>query len=231
MYYLTLLFSAERELTPEEGAAEMTAYGDFHQHAQSAIRAGDALAPAAAAVRVTGGPDHPLVTDGPYAEGAEVALGYYVFETDNLDEVLELARRIPAARHGAVEVRPMAFWNAPTERVATDWLALLLEQPADVHPPTSEEYQNSLCSHAEFGRAAGDHILCGAPLHEPSTATTIRVRDGETLFTDGPFAEGTEVASGFYLLRADNRDEAVKIASMIPASAVEVRQLAGISAL
>jgi hypothetical protein len=50
-------------------------------------------------------------------------------------------------------------------------------------------------------------------------------------FTDGPYAEGAEVANGFYVLRASDRDEAVKLASMIPASAIELRQLAGIAGL
>jgi hypothetical protein len=57
------------------------------------------------------------------------------------------------------------------------------------------------------------------------------VRDGEALITDGPYAEGAEVANGFYVLSATDRDEAVKLASMIPATTVEVRQLAGVSHL
>jgi len=49
-----------------------------------------------------------LTTDGPYANTKEVFGGYYVFEADNLDEAIELAARIPAARlGGAVEVRPL----------------------------------------------------------------------------------------------------------------------------
>jgi hypothetical protein len=67
-------------------------------------------------------------------------------------------------------------------------------------------------------------------LHEPATATTVRVRDGDVTLTDGPFAEGAEIATGFYVLKGD-RDEAVKLASMIPAGAVELRQLAGVSGL
>ena len=65
----------------------------------------------------------------------------------------------------------------------------------------------------------------------PSTATTVQVRHGKVSLTDGPFAEGTEVANGFYLLAAADRDEALKFASLIPASTVEVRQLAGVSGL
>jgi hypothetical protein len=232
MQYFALLISQERNLTPDEGAAEMAAYEDFHAKAASAIRGGDALLPAATAVRITGGPDAPVVTDGPFAEGAEVAGGYYVFEAENLDDALALARDVPAAKHGAVEIWPMAGPGAqaqPTE--GPTWVALLLEPPARPVPPGSPEWDAMVVQHQEFGAAAGQHIKSGAGLHPPSTATTVRVRDGEVLITDGPYIEGAEVANGFYVLSAADRDEAVKIASMIPASAVELRQRAGVSGL
>ena len=232
MQYFALLISKERELTPDEGAAEMAAYEAFHAKAASAIRGGDALLPAAAAVRITGGPDAPVITDGPFAEGAEVAGGYYVFEAENLDEALALARDVPAAKHGAVEIWPMAgpgLQPQPTE--GTTWIALLLEPVDRSVTPGTPEWDAGAARHQEFGAAAGQHIKGGAGLHPPSTATTVRVRDGEVLITDGPYAEGAEVANGFYVLSATDRDEAVKIASMIPASAVEVRQRAGVSGL
>jgi len=232
MQYFALLISKERELTPDEGAAEMAAYEAFHAKAASAIRGGDALLPAAAAVRITGGPDAPVITDGPFAEGAEVAGGYYVFEAENLDEALALARDVPAAKHGAVEIWPMAgpgMQPQPTE--GTTWIALLLEPVDRSVTPGTPEWEAGAARHQEFGAAAGQHIKGGAGLHPPSTATTVRVRDGEVLITDGPYAEGAEVANGFYVLSAADRDEAVKIASMIPASAVEVRQRAGVSGL
>jgi len=59
----------------------------------------------------------------------------------------------------------------------------------------------------------------------------VRVRDDEVLITDGPYVEGAEVANGFYVLSAADRDEAVKLASMIPATTIEVRELAGVSHL
>jgi hypothetical protein len=49
--------------------------------------------------------------------------------------------------------------------------------------------------------------------------------------TDGPYIEGAEVANGYYIIDADDRDEAVKVASMIPATTVELRQLMGVSGL
>jgi hypothetical protein len=230
MQYLALLIRQDRDLTPDEGATEMAAYQNFHAAAGSAIRAGDALLPAAAAVRISGGPDAPTVTDGPFAEGAEVAGGFYVFEAENLDDALELARGIPAARYGAIEIRPI-YHTVDPEWSHSDagWLALLLEPPANVHTPGSPEWQAESGRHGEFAAAAGDHVVAGAALHEPATATTVRVRDGQALLTDGPFAESAEIATGFYLLKAADRDEAVKLASMIPASVVEVRQLAKVS--
>jgi hypothetical protein len=232
MQYLALLISKERDLTPDQGATEMAAYQSFHAKAGSAIRAGDALLPAAASVRITGGPDAPMITDGPFAEAAEVAGGFYVFEAENLDDVLALARDIPAAQNGAIEVRPI-FHTMDSEWSRSDatWLALLLEPPAAVNTPGTPEWEAEAARHGEFAAAAGDHIVAGAALHEPATATTVRVRDGQALFTDGPFAESAEIATGVYLLSAADRDEAVKLASMIPASAVEVRQLAGVSGL
>jgi hypothetical protein len=232
MQYLALLISKERDLTPDQGATEMAAYQSFHAKAGSAIRAGDALLPAATSVRITGGPDAPMITDGPFAEAAEVAGGFYVFEAENLDDALALARDIPAAQNGAIEVRPI-FHTMDSEWSRSDatWLALLLEPPAAVNTPGTPEWEAEAARHGEFAAAAGDHIVAGAALHEPATATTVRVRDGQALFTDGPFAEGAEIATGLYLLAAADRDEAVKLASMIPASAVEVRQLAGVSGL
>jgi hypothetical protein len=232
MQYFALLISQERDLTPDEGAAEMAAYGAFHAKAASAIRGGDALLPAATAVRITGGPDAPVITDGPFAEGAEVAGGYYVFEAENLDEALTLARDIPAARHGAIEVRPTVHvLDSTWSGTGAQWLALLLEPPANAHTPGTPEWEAEAARHGEFAAAAGNHIVGGAALHEAATATTVRVRDGEVLLTDGPYAEGAEIATGFYVLAATDRDEAVKLAAMIPASAVQLRQLAGVSGL
>lgn len=233
MHYFALLLGPESTEEPDATtqAAIMAAYTAFHEKSGAAIVAGDALTSASGAVRIAGGPGAPLVTDGPYAEGAEVAGGYYVFEADNLDEALALARDIPACQEGAVELWPMVGWEPSGQSIGSDWFALLLEPPGTECTPSTEEWESGACEHAEFGKAAGEAILAGAPLHPPSTATTVKVRDGQTILTDGPYVEGAEVASGFYVLRADHRDDAVKLASMIPASAVELRQLMGVSGL
>jgi hypothetical protein len=234
MQYLALLRTAEsnRAPDPETLAAEMAAYEAFHAKAGAAIRAGDALAPTEAGVRITGGPDAPAVTDGPFAESAEVACGYYVFEAENLDEALALARDVPAAKHGSVEVRPTYHSFDPDwSGGGAQWLALLLEPPASAHTPGTPEWQAEAARHGEFAAAAGDHIVSGAALHEPASATTVRVRDNQVLLTDGPYPESAEVATGFYLLTAADRDEAIKLASMIPGGTIELRQLMGVSGL
>src|SRR4051794_4820993 len=139
MQYFALLLSPadapERRADQAALEAEMTAYRDFHAKAAASIRAGDALTPAAAGVRIAGGPDAPVVTDGPFAESAEVAGGYYVFEADDLDAALELARQIPHASVGEIEVWPMAMeFETRRKLTGSDWLALLLEPSAGTVP-------------------------------------------------------------------------------------------------
>jgi hypothetical protein len=67
----------------------------------------------------------------------------------------------------------------------------------------------------------------GAQLEPPTSAATVRVQDGRTLMTDGPFAETKEALGGYYLFEADDLDAAIELASRIPAArlggAVEVR--------
>jgi hypothetical protein len=73
-------------------------------------------------------------------------------------------------------------------------------------------------------------VTPGARMQPPDTATTVRVRDGETLTTDGPFAETKEALGGYCFFEADDLDAAIELASRVPAArmggAVEVRPLA-----
>jgi hypothetical protein len=70
-------------------------------------------------------------------------------------------------------------------------------------------------------------VVGGAALHPVETATTVRVLDGQMLVTDGPFADTKEIFAGFYLIEADDLDQATEIAARIPAvrigGAVEIR--------
>jgi len=77
-----------------------------------------------------------------------------------------------------------------------------------------------------FGEQYKDKIVGGDPLLPVAMATTVRMRDGKVLTTDGPFAETKEQLNGFYVVKCDNLDEAVEIAAHIPDAArgsIEVR--------
>ena len=76
--------------------------------------------------------------------------------------------------------------------------------------------------------------LAANPLHPTSMATTVRVRNGKRLVTDGPFAETREQLGGYFLINANNLDEAIAIAARIPMArkgTVEVRPVIEISGL
>jgi hypothetical protein len=72
-------------------------------------------------------------------------------------------------------------------------------------------------------------VTAGAQLQPPETATTVRAQDGKTLTTDGPFVELKEAIGGYFLLDAGDLDEAIEVASRIPAArmggAIEVRPI------
>src|SRR5277367_4269408 len=81
---------------------------------------------------------------------------------------------------------------------------------------------------AAFGKECASAILGGNGLQPTSVATTVRVRDGKTLTTDGPFAETKEQLGGYYLIEANNLDEATAIAAQIPwarTGSIEVRPI------
>jgi hypothetical protein len=116
MQYLLLIYQNEAEMAASDPAAMqamITEYGSFTQSIiQSGnFKAGDALQATSTAttVRVRGGKI--LTTDGPFAETREQLGGYYLIEAKNLDEATGIAARIPAARLGSVEVRPIFVYG------------------------------------------------------------------------------------------------------------------------
>ncbi len=91
-----------------------------------------------------------------------------------------------------------------------------------------EEIGQVMAAYEAFGRAAAEAgvLVGGEGLQPTSTATTVRVRDGETLTTDGPFAETREQLGGYYLLDSSDLDDAIAWAARIPGAqngSVEVR--------
>jgi hypothetical protein len=112
MKYLLMICTdevAEAKKSPEEMGALMSAYMDFTNAVQQAgvYQGGEALQPTTTAttVRVQGG--QILTTDGPFAETKEQLGGYYLLDCKNLDEAIQWAAKIPNAKDGAIEVRPI----------------------------------------------------------------------------------------------------------------------------
>src|SRR5271165_4290278 len=110
--YLLMIYANEQEtaaMAPAASTAMMQEYAEFTKSIVQAgqLKAGDRLRPTSTAstVRVRNG--KVLITDGPFAETREQLGGYYLVEAKNLDEALAIAARIPGARHGSIEVRPI----------------------------------------------------------------------------------------------------------------------------
>jgi hypothetical protein len=87
---------------------------------------------------------------------------------------------------------------------------------------SEEERQHCYVESTELAHQlkANGQFLASAPLQPTSTATSVRVRDGKRMVTDGPFAETREHLGGFFMVDARNLDEAIGIASRIPGARV-----------
>jgi hypothetical protein len=112
MQYLLLIYANEAQMTamaPAELKSMTAEYMEFTKGIVQAgqFKAGDRLKPTSAAstVRVRNG--QVATTDGPFAETREQLGGYYLIEAKNLDEAITVAARIPGAKHGSIEVRPV----------------------------------------------------------------------------------------------------------------------------
>jgi hypothetical protein len=96
------------EPSPEEMAKLIEEFNDFHaQIATRGIQVAERLHPTATATTVRVRNGQRLMTDGPFAETKEQLGGVYVFECKDLDEALDIAAKIPTAKTGSIEVRPV----------------------------------------------------------------------------------------------------------------------------
>jgi hypothetical protein len=117
MRYLLTIYTDESRyatMTPEDSAKLMADYGAFGQEAQEAgvLLGGEGLQPTATATTVRVRDGEAMFTDGPFAETREQLGGYYLLECADLDEASRWAAKIPDARSGSVEVRPIMDYEA-----------------------------------------------------------------------------------------------------------------------
>ena len=240
MTYLLLICVPENaQLTPEQSAAIPGATGAWvaEMDGRSVRREGSALRPVreAAVVRIRDG--DVLVSDGPFAETKEQIAGYDVIECSSLDEAIQVAAKHPVAAFGSVEVRPFAsggWWrSADPHEPGGDPEYLMIhcvDETAELSPADDSDVPGSAAAGArqawDAEILASGVKLAGGRLEPSSAARTVRVRDGEVLVADGPFAETKEQVAGLNVLTCPSLAEAVEIASRHPTArtgALELR--------
>jgi hypothetical protein len=248
MRYMFLMYGAENRWTDDERREcmieshaicnELAAQGQYIDSSplQSVTTA--------KTVRVRDG--QTLVTDGPFAETTEQLGGYYVLDLPDLDAAIAVATRLPPVTKGTVEIRPLLTLDglpparpasaAGDDPTAIPYLLLCYHAEAAWHAAGPEALQAARAEAAARCRQLGESgsYLSASPLHPAATATSVRVRDGKRVITDGPFAETHEVLGGYYLILARSQNEAIRVAAQQPGARVgsmEVRPVFDMSGL
>ena len=116
MQYLLLIYDEEKKwgtMPPGERGELTAAYRDFTSSIKTSghFKGGDALQPTTTATSVRVRDGKTLTTDGPFAETREQLGGYYLVEAKDLDEAISIAARIPSARFGTIEIRPVVVFD------------------------------------------------------------------------------------------------------------------------
>ena len=113
MKYMLLIYHEEQAWDQLSEPEQQEIYAEYRQLVQETVASGHHLASSqlqgtatATSVRVRAGKQ--LLNDGPFAETKEQLAGYFLIETNNLDDAIAIAARIPSARVGTIEVRPLA---------------------------------------------------------------------------------------------------------------------------
>jgi hypothetical protein len=187
----------------------------------------------AATVRVRDG--EMLVTDGPFAETKEFVAGFDLLECADWDEAIEVAATCPVSWFQTLEIRPFtgglrlgeeAFaFGRGEDGAASPYVLIMWMGGTPAAPLDDETVMREGDAWRQDLKARGLHIL-GNALGGPDTATTVRVRDGETLRSDGPFTETTEFIAGIDVVSCADRQQAIQLAAAHPIAryhAIEVR--------
>jgi hypothetical protein len=176
-----------------------------------------------------------LVTDGPFAETKEFIAGFNVSECAGLDEAIEVAATCPVSWFQAIEIRPFtdglrlgdqafAFGRGEdggaSPYLLSTWIGATPATPFDDQAvkDEGEAWRQDL-------KARGLYVL-GNVLGGRDTATTVRVRDGETLLSDGPGFPAKEFIAGIDVVSCADRQQAIQLAAAHPIAryhAIEVR--------
>jgi hypothetical protein len=249
MNYL-LLICSDGVATADKTATMRREVPAWIQHTPERVYGQPLAGPEAAkTVRVRDG--ETLVSDGPFIETKEFVGGFDIIDCADLDEAIDIAARHSVSWFHMVEVRPFAIDPATDTRACmaddsrrTEELATKLAVPVadgatrylltmclDGIPGTDAEEAAIVREGDAWAadmRARGIQVY-GHPLAHAETATTVRVRDGQTLLTDGPFIETKEFIGGIDLIDCAGIEDAVAVAAEHPLARfhmIEVRPLA-----
>ena len=170
-----------------------------------------------------------LVSDGPFADTKEFIGGLDIIDCENLDEAIEVAAKHPVSWFHSIELR--AF--TPGLEVPGKWsyqemrhLLMMFDGGGSEPPDVQAEVERD---RDPWREQAGTALVVGHGLEHRDTATTVRVRDGQVVLTDGPFAETKEFLAGIAVLNSSEQ-EAIELAARFPLARfhmVEVRPFWG----
>jgi hypothetical protein len=187
----------------------------------------------AATVRVRDG--ETLVSDGPFAETKEFVAGLDLLECADLDEAIEVAATSPVSWFQTVEIRPFrdglrlgagaSAFARGDDSAGTPYLLIMWMGGTPTAPLDDQAVMRECDAWRQDVEARGLQVL-GNALEGADTATTLRVRDGETLLSDGPFIETEEFIAGIEVVSCADRQQAIELAAAHPIAryhAIEVR--------
>jgi len=187
----------------------------------------------AATVRVREG--ETFVTDGPFAETKEFVAGFDVLECADLDEAIEVAAKHPSSWFQAIEIRPFMDGLVLGEEAArfargedprgVPYCLMMCLDGIPAAPAVEEAIRRDSEAWGQDVEARGIQVF-GYPLEHKDMATTVRIRNGETLLSDGPFIETKEFIGGIDVINCGNREQAIERAAAHPLARhhmVEVR--------
>jgi hypothetical protein len=247
MHYVLLIHAAESRyatLSKEEGEAVMQAYSEYSKELFATGRAGDCAAlegsHTATSVQIRDGKR--VVKDGPFAETREQLGGYYAVDATSEEEALDWGTKIPDAKGGTVEVRPIV--PAPETKIQgkkldpkayKEYLLLIYEAEARWMTMSEAEQGATFARYGAFSKGLKEsgQFIAGEQLDTVRKAKSVSVDDTGRVVKDGPFAETREQLGGYYRVLARDLDEAITLASKIPAAetgTIEIRPIMDTSA-
>lgn len=242
MRYMLLVYSSESAWTKEQWQACTVESSKVCQDLQSKgqFLAAAPLHPVASAATIRVRQSTQRLTTGPFAETAEQLGGFFLIDVESLDDAIAVAARLPAASKGTVEIRPVfELAGLPNEDFsllqnrdvqALRYMLLCYDDAGAWKQVDSSELDNAMSQATDLAHRISQRgqYVSASPLRPIETASSVRIRQGKRLVTDGPFAETREFLGGYYLIQARDLNDAINVAAQHPGvkfGAVEVRQV------